>query len=72
MVQCRDLIQATVLLGCSELYLLLNSLVDGCGPGRERGGLPHHSSVAQPSMNTEPCLMASSAAEMESSGLGLP
>lgn len=59
-MQCRDLIPVTVLLGCSEPDLLLNSIVGGCGPDKGGGGLPCHSSMGQPSMNTEPWLMASS------------
>lgn len=40
---CRDLIPVTVLLGCSELNLLLDSLVDVYEPDSGRGGLPCHS-----------------------------
>lgn len=44
-MQCRDLIPVTVLLGCSEPNLLLNSLVDVSESDRGRGGLPCHSFV---------------------------
>ena len=59
-MQCRDLIPVTVLLGCSEPDLLLNSLVGSCGPDRGRGGLPCPPSMGQPSVYTEPWLIASS------------
>lgn len=41
-MQCGDLIPIAVLLGCSELDLLLNSLGGGCGPDCGRGGLSCH------------------------------
>lgn len=62
-MQSRDLIPVVVLLGCSELDLLLNSLAGGCGPGSGRGGLPCHLSMGWHSMNSRPQLMAAPAPE---------
>lgn len=70
-MQCRDLIPVAVLSGCSQLDLLLNSLVGDGGAGSGRGGLPCHLSVGRHSINTEPWLMAAPAAERKSSALTL-
>lgn len=66
-MQCRDLIPVAVLSGCSQLDLLLNSLVGGGGAGSGRG----HLSVGWHSMNTELWVMAAPAAERKSSALTL-
>lgn len=67
-MQCRDLIPAAVLLGCSELDLLLSSLVGGCGSDSGRPGLPCHLSMG---WHTESWLMAAPAPERKSSALAL-
>lgn len=59
-MQCVDWIPVTELLGCFEPDWLLNSFVGGRGAETGRGGLPHPSSMDQPSVSTEPWLMVSS------------